>query len=631
MKGKILALFFLINFTSLLSLNAQWARTYGTSEDECAYSIQQTSDGGYIVAGKTGEYEFYEGRAIPPAEDIWILKLSSDGTIEWQKTYGGGSGDFAYSIQQTNDGGYIVGGRITITGWGRDIWVLKLFSDGTIEWQKSYGDRNAEEAYFIQQTSDGGYIVVGQTFSSWGTLEYDIFVLKLFSDGTIEWNKTYGGSEDDQAYSIQQTNDGGYLVAGYTESFGAGVVDSWILKLSSVGDIEWQRTYGLGGGDRAYSIQQTNDGGYIVAGLGSGDILVLKLDSDGTIEWQKTYGGPLWDEAHSIQKTNDGGYIVAGYTESFGAGNGDIWVLKLTSDGTIEWQKTYGGYNGDEAHTIHQTSDGGYIVAGSTDSYGAGERDFLVLKLSSNGDIDPACGFIRESNAEVSDTDIIPANTDITLEDTNITPGDTNITPQESKAVVYSLCSGQHTLSLSAGSGGTTVPQPGTYIYDHASRISISADPDDGYDFSEWSGDVSGTDSWRSITMDSDKSINANFSIIVTDDVWEEVKKTPCFIATAAYGSPHHPYVRILRDFRDKFLMSKKFGRTLVKTYYKYSPFLANFIAEHKALKVAVRVSLFPLVVFSYSMVHFGPIFTAGVLVFFSCFQSSLSCFIERN
>jgi uncharacterized delta-60 repeat protein len=603
MKGRILALILLFNFTSFLSLNAQWARTYGGSEDDFAYSIQQTSDVGYIVAGET--WSFGAG-----AVDSWILKLSSVGDIEWQKTYGLGWGEEAYSIQQTNDGGYIVGGSVVISGW--EIWVLKLSSNGDIEWQKSYdGGYRFDKAYSIQQTSDGGYIVAGRIGENIYVL--DIWILKLASDGTIEWQKTYGGSQPEEAFSIQQTNDGGYLVAGYTESFGAGSQDLWILKLNSAGDIEWQKTYG--GSERAYSIQQTSDGGYVVAGFGSGDFLVLKLSSDGTIEWQKTYGEYNVDEAHSIQQTSDGGYIVAGKTRSFGAGNEDIWVLKLSSDGTIEWQKTYGGYNVDEAHSIQQTYDGGYIVAGSTDSYGAGKRDFLILKLSSNGDIDPACRFIRESNAEITDADTIPADTDIIPEDTNITPGDTNITPQESEAVVYDLCSGQQTLSLSAASGGTTVPQPGTYIYDHAVRISISADPDEGYNFNEWSGNASGTANPLSITMDSDRSIKANFSVIVIDDVWEEVKKTPCFIATAAYGSPLHPYVRILRDFRDKFLMSNKLGREFVELYYEYSPFVANFIAKNKVLKLIVQVNLLSLVIFSYSMVHFGPIATGGILL----------------
>jgi len=522
--------------------------------------------------------------------------------------------DRAYSIQQTNDGGYIIGSFNTIPMWGQALWVLKLSFNGNIEWQKSYGGRNSEEAYFIQQTSDGGYIVAGQNFSYWDTLEYDILVLKLASDGTIEWNKTYGGSKDDQAYSIQQTSDGGYIVAGQTESFGAGSQDLWILKLNSVGDTEWQKTYGGSGSESARSIQQTSDGGYIVAGAGSGDFLVLKLSSDGTIEWQKTYGGSESQSAYSIQQTSDGGYIVAGKIRFFGAGNEDIWVLKLSLVGDIEWQKTYGGIQSDEASSIQQTGDGGYIVAGSTDSYGAGKRDFLILKLSSNGDIDPACRFVKESNAEVSDASISAADTYVTPE-TGITYQDTDISPQESEAVVYDLCSGEHTLSLSAASGGTTVPQPGTYIYDHAARISISADPDDGYNFNEWSGNASGTANPLSITMDSDRSINANFSIIVIDDVWEEAKKSPCFIATAAYGSPLHPYVRVLRDFRDKFLMSNKLGREFVELYYEYSPFVANFIAKQKALKVIAQINLLPLVVFSYLILYFGSTITAAVFI----------------
>ena len=617
MKGRILALILLFNFTSFLSLNAQWARTYGTSEDECAYSICQTSDGGYVVAGVAG-YTFYTGLYYRIYYDFWILKLTSSGEIEWEKIYGiygYRNDDITSSIQQTSDGGYIVAGYTESFGAGLDdFWILKLTSSGEIEWQQTYGGGNSEDGYSIQQTSEGGYIVTGST-NSFGTGLRDFWILKLSSNGVIEWQKAYGGSEYELAYSIQQTNDGGYIVAGYTESFGAGLDDFWILKLASNGTIEWQKTYGGSQSEEAYSIQQTSDGGYIVAGQtwsfgsGSGDILVLKLASNGTIEWQKTYGGSQSEEAYSIQQTSDGGYIVAGF------GSGDFLVLKLASDGTIEWQKTYGGYNVDEASSIQQTNNGGYIVAGSTGSYGAGKRDFLILKLSSDGDIDPACIFVKESNAEVSDAGISPADTYITPEDTNITPQDTDITPQESEAIVYSLCSGQHTLSLSAGSGGTTVPQPGTYIYDHAARISIIAVPDDGYNFSEWSGDVSSTDASLSITMDSDKSINASFSTKVIGDVWEEVKKSPCFIATAAYGSPLHPYVRVLRDFRDKFLMSNKLGREFVELYYKYSPFVANFIAKNKVLKLIVHVNLLSLVIFSYSMVHFGPIATGGILL----------------
>jgi len=624
MKIKILVIIVLLYFTSFLPLNAQWARTYGGSEDDFAYSIQQTSDGGYIVAGVTDSF-------VDESGDIWILKLASDGTIEWQKTYGRGYGDGAYSIQQTSDGGYVVAGYYPTVGW--NIWVLKLSSDGNIEWQKYYGESDAGEiAYSIQQTNNGGYIVISE-IRYYDPLRHDISVLKLASNGDMEWYKAYRGSEHEYAYSVQQTSDGGYVVAGQTDSFGAGNSDIWILKLASDGTIEWQKTYGGYASDGANSIQRTVDGGYVVAGetssfgAGSTDIWVLKLSSDGTIEWQKTYGGSQRDEASFIQQTVDGGYVVAGETSSFGAGSTDIWVLKLSSDGTIEWQKTYGGYASDAASSIQQTVDGGYIVAGFTNTYGVGKPDILILKLSSNGDIDPACNFVNESNADVSDSSISPTDTAIIPENTDIVFQDTSVTPKESDAIVYSLCSGQHTLSLSATSGGTTNPPPGTYVYDHATRISIIADPDDEYHFSEWSGDVSGTDNQLSLTMDSDKSIQANF--VGYTVVWEEAKKTPCFIATAAYVSSSHPHVRILQDFRDKYLLTNKHGLELVNMYYKYSPFAANLIETNKGLKVVVRIYLLPLVAVCFSIVNFGPIITGVILFIIFAFPFSFVLFIR--
>ncbi|NPA41170.1 MAG: hypothetical protein GXO18_02745, partial [Aquificae bacterium] len=210
---------------------------------------------------------------------------------------------------------------------------------------------------------------------------------------TIQWAKVYGGGSSDGAYSIQQTSDGGYVVAGWTSSFGAGLADIWVLKLDANGDVQWQKTYGGSDSDGAYSIQQTSDGGYVVAGwtwsfgAGSADFWVLKLDANGDVQWQKTYGGGDSDEAYSIQQTSDGGYVVAGRTWSFGTGLTDIWVLKLDANGDVQWRKTYGDSGPNEAYSIQQTSDGGYVVAGVTLSFGTGSADFWVLKLDANGDV----------------------------------------------------------------------------------------------------------------------------------------------------------------------------------------------------------------------------------------------------
>jgi len=348
-------------------------KTFGGNGNDEAYSIQQTTDGGYIVAGYTSSF----GAGW---EDVYVLKLNSDGSLAWQKTYGGSNYDRAYSIQQTTDGGYIVAGYTWSFGSGGcDVYILKLNSNGTLVWQKTFGGGLDDFAYSIQQTTDGGYIVAGST-NSFGAGGYDVYVLKLNSDGSLAWQKTFGGGLDDFAYSIQQTADGGYIVAGKMSGYGC------VLKLDSDGSLVWQKTFG---GGAAYSIQQTTDGGYIAAGYMSGDVDVLKLNSDGSLAWQKTFGGNGNDEAYSIQQTTDGGYIVAGYTWSFGAGWEDVYVLKLNSDGSLAWEKTFGGNGDDVAYSIQQTANGGYVVAGYTWSFGAAYGDVYILKLDSNGELHP--------------------------------------------------------------------------------------------------------------------------------------------------------------------------------------------------------------------------------------------------
>lgn len=441
------------------------------------------------------------------------------------------------------------------------------------------------------------------------------------TSSAAQWARTYGGTNEDRCAEhlpVQETSDGGYIVLGTTQSFGPGRKDLWILKLDSSGDIEWQRTYGEMYLDRAWSIQQTSDGGYIVAAATlsfkvekDSDFWILKLTSSGDIEWQRAYGGGFMDYPWSIKQTSNGGYIVAGYTESFDQQNRwlDISVLKLTSSGDIEWEETYGGGGDEYAFSIRQTSDGGYIVAGSTDSYGAGNYDLLILKIAPNGNI-PYCGLLGSPDNSVNETSYSPSDTSVTPMNTNVIPQNTNIQPQESDAIIYNLCPASHTLTLSSTAGGTTNPEPGTYDYDWGTEVAITATPNSGYEFSGWSGDASGATNPITIVMDSDKSITASFSVTT------EEKKGGCFIATAAYGSLLHSYVRILQDFRDTFLVSNKLGRKLVDLYYKYSPLAAELITKHKTLKVAVKINLLPLVAFSYSMLHLGPIITAVTLVF---------------
>jgi uncharacterized delta-60 repeat protein len=234
--------------------------------------------------------------------------------------------------------------------------------------------------------------VMGTIIKAKWILAFVAIVLVISSPCYAEWAETYGGTGDDVAHSIRQTSDGGYIVAGETESFGAGYEDFWVLKLNSDGTIAWQKTYGMNNWDVPHSIQQTLDGGYIVAGgvgpLGANidDVWVLKLNSDGTVAWQKSYGGTGEDIAHSIHQTSDGGYIVAGKTRIVtGAGHDESRIIKLNSDGTVAWQKSYYGGTWDYFYSIQQTSDGGYIVAGETHSNSMGSTGVWVLKLNSDG------------------------------------------------------------------------------------------------------------------------------------------------------------------------------------------------------------------------------------------------------
>jgi hypothetical protein len=609
------------------SSTVSWAKTYGgRSKDSCAehLPIQETSDGGYIVLGTTQSFG-------PGGEDIWILKLNSSGGIEWQRIYGAFHHDRGWSIQQTSDGGYIVGGTTKSFGAGHtDVWILKLDSSGGIEWQRTYGGTFWDGTPFIQEAADGGYIVSAGT-DSFGAGGGDSWILKLASSGDIEWQRTYGGSLGDGLGCPQLTSDGGYIVAGSTDSFGAGLGDLWILKLNSSGDIEWQHTYGGISYDWATDIKLTSDGGYIVSGVTMdfgryGNFLILKLNSSGDIEWQRAYGGGFMDYPWSIQQTIDGGYIVAGYTESFDQQNRwlDASVIKLSSSGDIEWEEAYGGAVDELAWSIQQTSDGGYIVAGESyplpdeggDVYGAGSEDLLILKIDSNGDI-PDCGLQGSPNNSVKEPSFSPSNTNVTPMNTDVIPQNTNIQPQESDAIVYNVCPGPHTLTLSASTGGATDPEPGIYTYDGGIYVTIQANPNTGYEFTGWIG-CELRDNPVAIAMDSDKSIAANFSTITStgDGDGSPRRKGGCFIATAAYGSPLHSHVKVLRDVRDKYLMPTKPGRTLVFFYYKYSPSVANLITKHRALKVVVRINLIPLIALSYSMLHFGPVITTIMLLF---------------
>ncbi len=380
----------LLGFTSYGRAAITWEKTYGNGGDDVAYSIQQTTDGGYVVIGLT--FSFGAGE-----DDIYVIKLDELGNTLWGNTYGGFSYESGNSIQQISDG-YVVGGWTYSFGIGTpgnaNAYIIKLDTNGNKIWEKTHGGNLGEYVFSIQQTTDGGFIAAGGTLSM-GAGDQDFYVLKLDANGDKLWEKAYGGINEDFARSIQQTNDGGYIVAGETNSFGAGSTDFYVIKLDQNGNKVWEKTFGGSNRDVAFSIQQTGEGGYIVTGgtlsfgAGSTDSYVIKLDATGNKIWEKTFGGISEDGTNSIQQTTDGGYIVAGPTYSFGAGSYDAYIIKLDASGNKIWEKTHGRSGAERSNFIQQTSDGGYIVAGSSTSFGAGDEDFYVLKLDEDGDLNP--------------------------------------------------------------------------------------------------------------------------------------------------------------------------------------------------------------------------------------------------
>lgn len=360
-----------------------WTKTHGGGNIDVGHAIQQTADGGYIIAGYTRSYGAMSGR------NVWLVKTDASGNEEWNSALGGNDDEEAYSVVQTTDRGYVVAGYTKSFGAGlNDMLLIKTNSAGTSQWIRTFGGGQDDEAYSLKQTSDGGFIVAGVTSSS-GAGSRDLWLVKTDSAGNEEWNRTHGGFSSDGAWSVQQTIDGGFIVSGWTLSYGPGFLgNAWLVKTDSAGIKEWDQVFGGDDADRGYSVQQTNDGGYILSGYtgssGAGlyDMLLIKTDSLGNEQWNKTFGGTGRDYGHAVQQTVDGGYIVTGYTLSFGAGSDDVWVVKTDAGGNEEWSNTYGGGSSDVGYDVKQTADGGYIIVGHTLSSGAGLHDVYLIRLA---------------------------------------------------------------------------------------------------------------------------------------------------------------------------------------------------------------------------------------------------------
>lgn len=423
---KLATLLFIYLYSANISgqsISIQWQKAFGGAMYDYGKEIETTSDGGYITTGYSessdGDIFFNHGGG-----DWWVVKSNSLGSIQWEKTYGGTGYDYGYSIKQTADGGYIVAGYsesadgdVTGNHGGGDCWVIKLDTSGVVQWQKTYGGTLSDNAQCIRETNDGGYIICGYSESFDGDVTGnhgggDCWIFKLDNSGTLEWEKTLGGSSYDFGQGIKQTSDGGYILTGGTNSNDGDVIgqngngDCWIVKLDNAGNIIWQNSLGGTNYDFGQSIEETIDDGYIIAGYsesvngdvfgsyGGGDCWVVKCDNLGNLIWQKTLGSSGNDYGFCIQQINDGGYILTGYSElndgdvTGNHGNYDCWVVKLDESGNSLMQKSFGGTGVDIGYSIRQITNGSFIIVGYSESNDGditgdhGGGDCWVVRLS---------------------------------------------------------------------------------------------------------------------------------------------------------------------------------------------------------------------------------------------------------
>jgi len=359
-------------------------KNYGGTRNDRAESVLVTGDGGYIVAGSTESF----GAGM---FDIWLIKLNEKGDKEWEKTFGGVNNEKAFDIKQTKDGGYIITGYTeTASNGGADIYIVKTGPDGNKKWDTKYGGGNDDAGHCTVETNDG-YLITGYTRSKGDNFCY-VYLLKIDLNGVVRWEKTVGAGDDACGNYIEKTQDGGFIVTGFTKNLSAGIDDVYLIKLDAGGNVSWEKTFGAGDEDKGFCVKQTSEGGYIISGhtknLGAGysDLYLIKTDDRGNRIWEKIYGENNNEAGNSVLQTSDYGYITAGFTTSRG-NYSQVYLVKTDYKGNKLWDKTFGGGLDDWGACIANTKDKGFVICGFSKSFTAGEEDFYLIKTDQNGDV----------------------------------------------------------------------------------------------------------------------------------------------------------------------------------------------------------------------------------------------------
>lgn len=425
--SPILAFIFLLFLGSLshLSLKGQkltWEHNYGSTGHDWPGTVRPTSDGGYILAGRVDSAGQDVSGPLMGEADVWVAKLDSAGGIEWEQNYGGSDHDVPFDIREAKGQGYIVcaityssDGDISgnVMGIEEDIWLIRLDDSGQIIWENNFGGSECDQGHSVLETGDGNFVVTGVAESSDGDVSGnvsgsgDVWTLKVGPNGSLLWEENHSQSDYDAGFEIQKGHDNGYVVSGRASGPQGFDYQAYVLKLDSVGALEWDNVYGGSQYEALFSIKTLDDGGYITTGYsysddgdvsdnyGKSDIWVLGLDSTGNMEWERNYGGSNSESASSVHHDHNGGYIIGGKTRS---DNGDVtppqdsvdhWVLKLDSVGNILWEECYGGTLEDHGQDLRPCPDGGYIMSGqsmSDDQDVSGNHgitDIWILRLDS--------------------------------------------------------------------------------------------------------------------------------------------------------------------------------------------------------------------------------------------------------